>query len=321
MKKLGKSLNGAGLFVLASLTVAGSAMVAAQAGDHGRDHGYGHGKAHGRNHPAQFGEWSAPVSAEVGSDSELNTPQNDGCPILSPDGKDLYMASNRTGSTGLDIWVAHRERTTTGWGRPERLPAPVNTESDEFCPTPVRGHGLFFVSKRDEPNGDIYFVRQTRHGWGTPQRLGPNINSSAQEWSPSFFIDQRGRPVLYFSSTRSGNQDIYRSVAWRPAEPVAELNTPVDDARPNVRHDGLEIVFDSTRTPNAGVGTPDIWSASRSSTSQPWSALRRLENLNSPAGESRASLSWDGSYMVFGSTRPGEGSSDIYVTHRDRVRH
>src|SRR5687767_101228 len=74
---------------------------------------------------AEFGDWSAPVSAEQGSDPSLNTAFNDGCPILSPDGLSLYMATNRPespGQTDLDIWVARRETTTSGWGAPERLP-------------------------------------------------------------------------------------------------------------------------------------------------------------------------------------------------------
>lgn len=266
-----------------------------------------------------YNEWSAPVSAETGSDPSLNTSSSDGCPIMSPDGLDLYMASNRPGSHGLDIWVAHRGSTTEGWGAPERLPEPINTDFDEFCPTPVRGHKLFFVSKRDDPMGDIYVARKGNAGWEEPQRLGPNVNSSAQEWSPSYFEDDQGRPILYFSSTRSGNQDIYASANWGPAQPVAELNTSADDARPNVRHDGKEIVFDTMR---AG-GPPDIWTASRASTSVPWSAPHAIDVVNSPAGESRASLSWDGSFMLFGSSRPGEGlppTTDIYVSHRARAR-
>jgi Tol biopolymer transport system component len=244
---------------------------------------------------------------------------------MSPDGLDLYMASNRPGSDSgkLDIWVAHRARTTDGWGAPERLPAPVNTAVDEFCPTPARGHRLFFVSRRDDPNGDIYVTRRTRHGWETPQRLGPAINSSAQEWSPSYFELENGTPVLYFSSTRNGNQDIYVSTNWGQALPVSELNTGFDDARPNVRHDGKEIVFDSTRphTEGGAAVNPDIWTAVRTSPDGKWSAPRPIDGVNSPAGESRASLSWDGSYMLFGSSRPGEGvppTTDIYVSHRTR---
>ena len=268
---------------------------------------------------SQFGNWSTPVSAEIGSDPDLNTSSNDGCPILSPDGRELYMASNRPGSAGLDIWVARRAHTNHGWGRPERLPSPVNSESDDFCPTPVPGRGLFFVSKRDEPNGDIYFIRRTRSGWSEPVRLGPNVNSSAQEWSPAFFVDDRRRPVLYFSSTRTGNQDIFRSVNWGPAEAVAELNTPFDDSRPNVRADGKEIVFDSTRSPT--LGGPDIWVATRRTTNMPWSVPKHLEIVSSAAPDTRASLSWDGSYLLVGSARVGgEGAADIYVSRRSRGR-
>jgi hypothetical protein len=37
------------------------------------------------------------------------------------------------------------------------------------------------------------------------------------------------------------------------------------------------------------------------------------------AAETRASLSWDGTTLVFGSTRAGgEGATDIYVTTREK---
>lgn len=268
-------------------------------------------------HDPSFGDWTVPVSAEVGSHPDLNTSSNDGCPILSPDGLELYMATNRPGSTGLDIWVARRTQTDEGWGAPQRLPAPINSATDDFCPTPVPGQGLYFVSRRDEPNGDIYFARRTDDGWSDPVRLGPNVNSSAQEWSPAFFLDNRGRPVLYFSSTRTGNQDIFRSVDWGPAEAVTELNTQFDDARPNVRADGKEIVFDSTRPPN--LGGPDVWIATRPSTTHAWSPPRPVEGVSSPAADTRASLSWDGTYLLVGSARSGgEGAADIYVSRRSR---
>lgn len=298
----------AGLLFLALAATAAVAGAAAQAG--------GDRAAVKRGASQQQAEgWSTPVSAEIGSHPNLNTSSNDGCPILAPDGLELYMASNRPGSTGLDIWVAIRRRTTDGWSQPQRLPAPINSEVDDFCPTPVPGRGLFFVSRRDEPNGDIYFTQREGRGWSTPVRLGPNINSSAQEWSPSYFVDQQGRPVLYFSSTRTGNQEIFSSVDWAPATAVAELNTPSDDSRPNVRSDGKEIVFDSLRSPN--LGGPDVWIATRPSTNHPWSPPQHLAVVSSPAADTRASLSWDGSILLVGSARSGsEGQADIYVSRR-----
>lgn len=273
----------------------------------------------------QFGPWKPPVSAEQGSNSELNTASNDGCPILSPDGLSLFMATNRPGGLGgQDIWVAKRKSVTAPWGAPVNLGAPVNSAADDFCPDPVIGKGLFFVSKRTEPNGDIYFTRQNWKGeWQEPIHLGPNINSADQEWSPSFFIDDRGRAILYFGSTRPGGpglQDIYYSVNFGPAQLApGELNTPYNDARPNVRSDGNEIVFDSDRP--GTLGGPDIYTASRKSDSKPWPAATQLIDLSSAAPDTRASLSWDGSMMVFGSARAGgEGMADIYVTTRRKVK-
>lgn len=131
-----------------------------------------------------FSDWGPPVNAESipGTSSECNTPFNDGCPIQSPDGVTLYMASNRPGGFGgQDIWVARRASEDDPWGAPENLGAVINTAFDDFCPTPVRGHGLYFVSARPGGCGgpDLYFTRYTNGAWEEPQNLGCHINSSA----------------------------------------------------------------------------------------------------------------------------------------------
>ena len=283
---------------------------------------------------AQFGDWSVPVSAEIGSNPELNTAFNDGCPILSPDGLSLYMATNRPGGAGgLDIWVATRATTTSGWGAPAPLSSDINTADNEFCPTPIRGRGLFFVrAPAGTMNGDIYRTRLDRDGKRQPERLPDTINSSFQEWSPAYFQDEAGNEVLYFATTRDGpQQKIYASVNYGQARPVAELNAGGDAARPNVRKDGREIVFDSTRSPNLSLPgapvTPDIWVATRGSTAEPWSAPQHLPAVSSPVVDTRASLSWDGTFLLVGSTRAGTETApgvplqpDIYVSTRPRIR-
>ena len=58
----------------------------------------------------QVAAWSSAQKIDTigGHSSEVNTPSLDGCPIQSPDGLSLYIASNRPGGRGgLDIWVAH----------------------------------------------------------------------------------------------------------------------------------------------------------------------------------------------------------------------
>ena len=139
----------------------------------------------------EFSPWATAVNAEdvLGTSSELNVVDfQDGCPIQSPDRLSLYMASTRPGGHGgIDIWIAHRDSKTDPWGAPENLPEPINSASDDFCPTPIRGGGLFFVSRRVTPGvtcgmGDIYLTRlNPGTGWETPQHLGcesdggPNI--------------------------------------------------------------------------------------------------------------------------------------------------
>lgn len=254
--------------------------------------------------------------------ADVNSASSDGCPIMSPDGQYLYFASNRGGGQGgLDIWRA--PKSGDGWGTPENLGAPINTSADEFCPDPARGNRLFFVRRLSATNTDIFLTRSRPQGWTEPEPLPRGddaINSPAEEWSPSYFETADGREMLYFSSTRVGpapRQDIFYSVNFGPAQMASGgVHSSASDARPNVRHDGLEIVWDSTRT--GSLGGPDIWTASRSSLDEPWGTAVQLGNgINSAGNETRASLSWDGTKLFFGSTRGT--SQDIFMSTRDKV--
>ena len=270
----------------------------------------------------EFSPWGAAINAESlpGSSASLNTPSNDGCPILSPYDGSLYIASNRPGGFGgLDIWKA--APSGDGWGAPVNLGPGINTAADEFCPSPARGNRLFFVRRLSASNTDIYVAKNWPRGPGDVELVGSGVNGSAEEWSPSWFETASGNEVLYFSSTREGRQRIYYSINFGPASLASGgVNSVSDsDARPNVSRDGLEIVWDSTRF--GGLGGPDIWTASRSSTDDPWGAAVHLgAGINSAATESRASLSWDGTQLMFGSTRPGvEGSADVFTAYRSKV--
>jgi len=279
-----------------------------------------------------FGEWGPPVNAESipGTSSELNTPSNEGYPILSPDGLSLYIVSDRPGGMGaLDILVANRASSDDPWGAPENLGFPINSSANDWSPTPVPGHGLFFVSTRADGCGqdDIYFTRFKNGAWEEPQNVGCQINSAAAESGPSYFEDERGNAILYFSSNRAGgfeaggiDPDIYFSVDFGPAQLVPVINTAFNDVRPNVRKDGLEIVFDSNRP--GGFGGLDILTASRETTADDWSTPTNLGPLiNSSATDARATLSRDGLTMFFGSGRVGgDGLSDIYMTSREKLK-
>jgi Tol biopolymer transport system component len=114
------------------------------------------------------------------------------------------------------------------------------------------------------------------------------------------------------------------AMSFGPASPITELNdAAANDIQPNVREDGREIVFSSNRA--GGLGGPDIWSATRKSVDDAWSAPVNLgPNVNTGLGESRPSLSWDAQQLLFGRAGPagtgegGTGMSDIYVSTREK---
>jgi len=169
-----------------------------------------------------------------------------------------------------------------------------------------------------------------RAGWAEPQRLlcapaGPN--SELDEQGPSWIDPSgklRGKKQLYFSRssvTPNVPGEIYVSerqngARFGPATAVSELNdATANDIQPNVRADGLEVVFSSNRS--GTLGAQDIWVATRATLTDRWSASVNLgSEVNTSAAESRPSLSKDGNQLLFGRAPGPEGSSDIYVTTR-----
>jgi WD40 repeat protein len=282
-----------------------------------------------------FSAWTTAQKLDEvgGNNADLNTPFLDGCPIQSPNGLSLYLASNRPRFAGdtrtdLDIWVARRASADEPWGAPVNLGAPVNSTADDFCPTPIRGGGLFFVSRKVTGAscglGDIYFTRfNSQRGWRQPAHLacspeGPN--SALDEQGPSY-VETAAGAFLYFSSSSAAVPgDVYASprltgMRFGPAEAVGGLNSSDNDIQPNVRKDGLEVVFSSNRT--GTLGGQDIWSAKRSSVEAPWSAPVNLGGaVNTGAAETRPALSWDARSLLFGRAPGPEGMSDIYVSSR-----
>lgn len=282
--------------------------------------------------------WSPAARIETvapGAHPNFNTAALEGCPASSRDGKTFFIASTRPGSAGIDIWVSRRASVDDPWGEPVNVGAPINSAYNDFCPMPARdGHEFFFVSNRPGGCGgdDIYVTRFRDDGTvEEPRNLGCDVNSSANEAGPVPITEPGRGPVLYYSSTRtggfaedpdgatSGDADVYssewRGGAYRAPTLVEGVNSAKDDMQPYVVRDALELYFSSTRP--GGIGTaPDIWMASRANAHEAWSTPVNLgPNVNTMAGETRPSLSWDGNTLYFGSTRT-TGDANIYVSSR-----
>ena len=268
----------------------------------------------------EFGEWAAPQNIESlpNSSASLNSPAVDGCASLSPDGLMLAFNSNRTGN--FDIYIAQRSSTSDGFGNPERLPAPVNGPTTDSCPTLVHGKQMIFTSFRDDAAGDLYLTRLGPRGWAQPERFDSNINQPGiQDEVASVYEDDEGRQVMVWSRRNGSNPgDIFQSIDGGPATLVqGGVNSSAADNRPSVTHDGKTIFWDSSR--GGDPATPDIWYATRSSSSDTWGTAVRLDGVNAAgAFDARPFVSWDGRTLTFSSTRPGGESPapDMYFTTR-----
>jgi Tol biopolymer transport system component len=259
-----------------------------------------------------FTEWSTPV-ATVGG----------GCPIETRDGNELFTASGSAGT--LDIWAYNRTGRNAGFGNRRLIGPPVSLDNaDDFCPTPLPGNWLMFVSDRGGDgvcgNTDIYIARYDTNpaqGPGTATNLGcapGGPNTDGREMSPSLVTTGDGT-FLYYSTNVGGDHDLYRSEmapdgSFGPGSPVSALNTGFNDQQPNVSRDGLTIVFASDRD----SGVFDVFMATRDSTDAAWSAPRNLSvELTFPtagASETRPSLSWDLTRLYYGS------AGIVYVSER-----
>lgn len=292
--------------------------------------------------PARFGpflaDWADAVPIQnfgPGAHPNFNTTSLDGCPTPSRDGKLFFIASTRPGSQGIDIWVAARDKETDPWGEPTNVGEPVNSASNDFCPLLARDGQFFFVSNRPGGCGgtDIYVSRRRPDGtFATPENLGcaadGGVNSDVDEAGP-IPVNQPGTgPVLYFSSVRSGSGDIYMATwdgsRYRNPQTVSAVNTASIEGQPFVREDGLEMFFFSNRSGSilspAGTPSNDIWYSTRARPTDPWGEPAHLDaRVNSGAGETRPSLSPDGTVLYFGSTRLAGRDSDVHASRRTRT--
>ncbi len=90
------------------------------------------------------GSWSDPINLGP----RINTRDSEYSPAISGDGKRLFFASQRGDSRNFDVYLSVRQEGGT-WQDPVRLPEPVNSRFNEYCPAVAPdGKTLYFASDR-----------------------------------------------------------------------------------------------------------------------------------------------------------------------------
>lgn len=75
------------------------------------------------------GSWSEPENMGL----NINSPEDEDAPFISPDGKSLYFISRGHNSMGgFDIFKCVFQENTKTWGKPENLGYPLNTADNDL---------------------------------------------------------------------------------------------------------------------------------------------------------------------------------------------
>jgi Tol biopolymer transport system component len=247
----------------------------------------------------------------------VNTAKSDFDPSISPDGLTLYMASNRTGS--WYIYAASRATPYGTFGTPVLLRALMSSATDAGPCVRRDELEIFFYSKRTGGTGDNDIWRATRSTRASSFSAPVNVkelNTTAKDSEPSVTGDGL---AIYFTSERTGGKggaDIW--TASRPstskpfgtAKPVTELNSAADERGPHISADGLAIVWSSARS--GGAGGTDLYFASRSARSAPFSNGYRITTVSSKSADVTPSLSAHKDQLFFCSNR-GTSSSNYEI--------
>ena len=200
------------------------------------------------------GSWSQPEVASFSGQYQ------DADPYVTADGKHLYFISDRPVEEGgarqshHDIWVT--DKTETGWSAPRHLPAPVNSDADEFYPIALKNGTLYFGSLRKDANGvsDIYRAVPAKESSYTVENLGPPVNSGAGEYEAFVTEDER---LMLLAITRRpdslGDIDLYvshKQPDGKWSEPVnlgPEINSQGRELSPKLTPDGKYLIWMSCR--------------------------------------------------------------------------
>jgi len=251
---------------------------------------------------------------------ELASPYNEFCAELTNDGLEIFWHDiEPAGTGGSDLWTAVRSDVSGMFGPRSQVANVNSSEDDGGLSLSADGLELYFSSERaSSGDGDIFVAKRPSRSepFGSPQEITV-VNTGQYETSPSLSYDGL---TLYFGSVRNdglGSNDIWYATRPTTTSPfsapqnLVEVNTADFQGSPTTTANGLALYYEQNIQP----GRPQIWMATRTSTSQPFSAARRVDELYlGTSTDQTPSISASGERITFSSDR--RATQDPYIATR-----
>jgi Tol biopolymer transport system component len=241
----------------------------------------------------------------------INTPMYELNGCFTPDGNSFIFSINTPSNNGINAIIMQSEYKKGEWTTPRNAPFSPGIYSDIDPFISPDGKKLFFISNRpysagnySKPNYDIYVVNKTADGWdSTPQNIGAPINDEGEQFFPS--VATSGN--LYFSTNKGTGYAVYCSKLedgkyGKPEKLDSTINKRNTSELDNcISPDEKFIIF-------VGIGRRDTKGGSdlyiSFNINGGWSeAINLGEPINSYAREFCPSITPDGKYLFFTSTR------------------
>ena len=159
-------------------------------------------------------------------------------PHVSPDGRRLYLVSNRPVTVGGEAFLAPRgkasfaganlwyvERQGEGWGEPVHIGGEIARVPMVYNPVVAASGNLYFSAHREDAGAgyQIYVATPEGAGWSAPKMVALGKGVQANHMDPA--IDPRERFILFAGDEgdSAGSADIY--IAFRM--PSGQWGTPI----------------------------------------------------------------------------------------------
>lgn len=169
------------------------------------------------------------------------------------------------------------------------------------------------VFRRSGPGDDLYVATRIAPDEFTAPVAIATINTVEGENQAFMPI---GRDELYYQHVTGTSADIYVSTrtgtTFSAPALISELAAPDTEGDPVVTPDGLTIYFRSDRP--AAFGGFNVYTASRSTTAEPFGPVSIVPNVNTDADDGPSWISPDGCRLYLSSD--AAGTHDIYVASR-----
>jgi outer membrane protein OmpA-like peptidoglycan-associated protein len=254
---------------------------------------------------------------------EVNSVYHDAAPVISPDGKKLYLfvvdhPGNTYGKEGTqDIWMSNKDDKGV-WSPPQHLGAPFNQNKSNQV-FQVLSDGSLLVRGGRSKNDKSFSLVSPGGSWSELNVKDFSTIAKGRFNGATISADKK-HMVLYFSEIDKGvKSDLYitheQSGVWSHPEKL-KISSSADEFAPFIGPDNKTLYFSSDRLGQGRQGGTDIYKAIRQDES--WSSWSEPVNLGKPINTAAADdyFSMDAAGTVYSArsnSRSDGGNLDIFI--------